>query len=515
MPENEFEGEIRRKMEHLELRPSDTVWERVEREIRVRKKRRALMLMPLVLLFIGGAAWWGIKSFTTNERAVARNTHSGISVQPQNADQPIVANDSTSTYTVQSSDESVNQPNPAAENTVVPTGKPAIAAIGNPRIQNNKAENANDKIAINRNKRTSVLGQPPVTSGRNNPGIKAKNQDKLVQNDKPDPLKGQLADKGQNSAETDKHTQNDSSAKGFIAAAPAVKTPDNNQPSVTGHKADSLFTSAKQPANSTALASIPGTVKKKKTTSFSWGVNSSGGSTLPGKMVEEITPELMYATNAAPGNMIRPSQPISSTNDPARYAYIPPKNPSSEAHFSLSVGAFVQKKLSDRWAISSGLYYKHLANQYETGEEVNKENRVFLNDGRSVPVTKYYKSGKGHTYVNRFGFIEVPLELNFTINPASRVKIGIDAGGSYQHMVTMDALHYSTIDWIFFENNELINRSQWAVQTGVNLQFNAWNNLPVKIGPVFSRHITSNKDKSAYAPERLSFLGVRLGVTLR
>ena len=39
MQENEFEKRVQKKMEEFRLRPSDVVWERVEEELRKKKKR--------------------------------------------------------------------------------------------------------------------------------------------------------------------------------------------------------------------------------------------------------------------------------------------------------------------------------------------------------------------------------------------------------------------------------------------------------------------------------------------
>src|SRR5688500_19201674 len=52
--ENNFEKEVRQKMEELSLQPSAPVWEGVQAAIRPRRDRRRVVLWLLPLLLLGG-----------------------------------------------------------------------------------------------------------------------------------------------------------------------------------------------------------------------------------------------------------------------------------------------------------------------------------------------------------------------------------------------------------------------------------------------------------------------------
>ena len=58
MLENEFEKQVRQKMNRLHLQPGTEVWEEVERRIRKKKRRRIIIFWFLLAgLFLGGG-WW-------------------------------------------------------------------------------------------------------------------------------------------------------------------------------------------------------------------------------------------------------------------------------------------------------------------------------------------------------------------------------------------------------------------------------------------------------------------------
>ncbi|UAY51437.1 outer membrane beta-barrel protein [Ferruginibacter albus] len=79
MQENNFEKQVQKKIEELQLHPSAEVWQKVELEIRQDKRRRVgfwFLLLGLLLLS-GGVYWWTSKADKTN-RIVSINQHQSI-----------------------------------------------------------------------------------------------------------------------------------------------------------------------------------------------------------------------------------------------------------------------------------------------------------------------------------------------------------------------------------------------------------------------------------------------------
>src|SRR3954468_20665378 len=56
--QNEFEKQVQKKMEELDLVPSAPVWEKIEEQIRRKTDRRMVSLwVPLLFLLLGGGVW--------------------------------------------------------------------------------------------------------------------------------------------------------------------------------------------------------------------------------------------------------------------------------------------------------------------------------------------------------------------------------------------------------------------------------------------------------------------------
>src|ERR1700712_4965697 len=59
MPANNFEDDVRKKMEELRFVPSGDVWDKVEEKIRAdRKRRRLIFWLPLTGILAGGLIWF-------------------------------------------------------------------------------------------------------------------------------------------------------------------------------------------------------------------------------------------------------------------------------------------------------------------------------------------------------------------------------------------------------------------------------------------------------------------------
>src|ERR1700741_4212654 len=73
MPGHEFEKNAQQRLDELKLRPSETVWKNVEKNIREEKRRRRMILwLPILLLFLGTSGYFLItkSGFVSTESAL-------------------------------------------------------------------------------------------------------------------------------------------------------------------------------------------------------------------------------------------------------------------------------------------------------------------------------------------------------------------------------------------------------------------------------------------------------------
>src|SRR5690349_13815030 len=112
---NEFEKQVREKMEELNFVPSDPVWDKIEEQIRTKKDRRRLFLwIPLLALLLGGGTWW---LNTTNEKSATGS----VAVQPaenniQDSKSNLVLNPQTENQSAKSNPVTENEKN---ENSIL------------------------------------------------------------------------------------------------------------------------------------------------------------------------------------------------------------------------------------------------------------------------------------------------------------------------------------------------------------------------------------------------------------
>jgi hypothetical protein len=69
MHENDFEKQVREKMDQLQFDPSDAVWANVDKEINKDKRRRLplfWLVFPLALIMAGGGYYFLVKESKTD-----------------------------------------------------------------------------------------------------------------------------------------------------------------------------------------------------------------------------------------------------------------------------------------------------------------------------------------------------------------------------------------------------------------------------------------------------------------
>src|SRR4051812_18269910 len=77
--QNEFEKQVREKMEELKLVPSDPVWQKVEEQIRKKREKRRFFffILPTTVLLVA-TGWWLIATNSHSSPTTAERT--GVSL---------------------------------------------------------------------------------------------------------------------------------------------------------------------------------------------------------------------------------------------------------------------------------------------------------------------------------------------------------------------------------------------------------------------------------------------------
>ena len=97
MRENEFERKVHEQLEELRIRPSDETWERVQKELREKKKRRVAVLFFLMagLLLLGYSGYTFL--YKSSTQPVAKNAAEQLITEPASSPVNTQTPDNTTT----------------------------------------------------------------------------------------------------------------------------------------------------------------------------------------------------------------------------------------------------------------------------------------------------------------------------------------------------------------------------------------------------------------------------------
>ena len=443
MHENNFEKQVREKMDQLGFDPADSVWERVDKEINREKKRRR----PLFWLFFfsglvlaGGAYYFSAyKNSSTPDKLNVQQTDRDKKQDGEPGNKSGIK-------------ESVN-------------GKEAV---------NEKLSKSND-VAGNENKNPDdALSKSSAQHTGKQKAIKTPGLTKDNLN--------QRAGEG-----NDQKTIDESDGKRAAESA-----------AVVGKKSDPV-TEIKSPAKD-SVSNETATVKKtEKKKSGGWKIGYTGSvgfSNVNQDLFKSISSSntVNYAVSA-PGTPTGP--PVSNNN----YS-------SSEVStgFSFGAGVFVNRDLSKRFSVSGGLGYHYYSTKIKTGTYVSN---TYLLSLSNASVNSFYTNGNTKAYTNQYHFVELPVTLNVQLNKSKQRPVIWEAGLSLSYLFSTNALYYDPSHNVYFENDQVMNRTQLNGITAIMVGFPVGNSA-LQLGPQLQYGFTGLLKNSSGNPGHLIYYGLKI-----
>jgi hypothetical protein len=140
------------------------------------------------------------------------------------------------------------------------------------------------------------------------------------------------------------------------------------------------------------------------------------------------------------------------------------------AGFSFGAGVFVNRDLSKRFSVSGSLGYHYYSTKIQTGTYVSNTNLLSSSGGFSS-VNSYYTNGNTKTYTNQYHFVELPVTLNIQLNKSKQRPVIWEAGLSLSYLFSTNALCYDPSHNVYFENDDLMNRTQLNGITAIMVGF--------------------------------------------
>lgn len=543
MSDHDFEKQVQLRLEQLKLRPSTAVWAEVERNIRLQKRRRRLLIwLPAALLVMIAGGYLALQQIGRQDISTEQTAKTVVNTTP--ATTPVSPNQTPSTdnSTLQQEDQTthnndITTPDKAAVEPVTPpaattnTGKPAATAAQpdhqlartDVRQPNTTASGANqqpDLLATHAASRNNKPNKNSITKHTPRRGQQPGGEDIAARKPSAAAALPVLNVPAPVTKPEDEGTK-DQQADSAIAVVP---TPDSSLAMVTpvdSATADSTLTLANTPVTPKKTTPQVATLQPKKDTrkesKWQFGVNAEGGAS--GVSSEGLfgfleKKEAVADLAAAPNYNFAGNSQTFAPQFPR-----PPVNRASSLSMgpAISIGGFAQRKLSNRVSLSAGIQYTILSARQVVGKKFNNDRTVNRAPATSQVVASYYdnSASTASKYTNKYHFIELPITLHAQLNEGKRLPFGVDVGFSASRLLKTTALHYDGIGNVYYKDDALFNKTQWTASAGFFVKLFNQSNHPLSVGPMMRYNMTPMLVKDFSTGQHLWSVGLRARVLLK
>lgn len=461
--QNNFEKDVRQKMDELKLTPSAAVWERVEVEIKGEKRKRRGFLWFLLagLLLPGG--WWFVH-------------------QPQKGSDKKTDKETTAQTAAKSKQEDVGVSQTDAENRIPP---------GYEKAASPKPQQILLHIATLRKKQKG-----PTTS------LTVSHPAKLFFPQQNGKVKNQLLNDGPRQSMVTELHQNKTTSIQTRDPKVSGKTNAADTPAVAKQTLPASVDSTKRinEAKENASPKADSVLKKKVASAGGWRRQITFGAGISG----HAEGPFFQAFNSTAGNAFYAAQ--NSVSSPAVVAAQPSKMGSG---FAFSFGFLVSKSGGKRWELSFGLQYAYASTRQKVGEKKSADTAVQFGADKAT-ANGFYTNTGGDDYTNRFHFAEVPVSLSF--KPSLRLPLVVSMGAAYGRLLATNALTYSRASNLYYQNKENYRRNAVSLSSSAQIQFFTKKKASLRTGPFVQYNLLKlQKENTAGIPHLLT-AGLRTAI---
>lgn len=478
--QNNFEKDVQQKMDGLKLTPSAAVWERVEVEIAVeKKKRRGIIWFLLAGTLLLGGGWWAMGLFRNRPETVSQ-----MALRPHDEINNGQTNDPTAS-------KQINKASGQMENTRAEPTEPAGSSSAKPREQSSVArgnEDRNHKKAVADGKQAEKAALVPASTdkperaGNFTPALK-----ETQKNVRQPTVIG--SPELQTLEKPERTPKIDSAAKGAEASQQPLP-----------HKVDSI--AGKNEAKENDLPKADSSLKKKVASAKKWHPQVAAGAGISGYAAgplftsfNNVARDVLYASpNAVAGGQSSvPAQPSRTSAGPA-----------------FSIGFSLGKNLGQRWEISLGLQYAYASARQKVGDKKNTDTTVQFSMDKVAANGFYTNTGKSD-YTNRFHFVELPVTVSY--RPSIRWPLYLSFGAAYGRLLSTNALTFSSASNLYYQNKENYVRSAVSLSSSVGIDLLAKKKTLLRTGPYVQYGLLKLRKENPDGTPHLLLAGLR--TTLR
>lgn len=505
MQENKFEKQVREEMEEFRIRPSATVWESVEEELR-RKKRRRVVVYWFLLAAIGLGAY-GVY-------------HLLVPALPEPST-PI-----SSLQKKQSTDQAASPADQRTQDQHTSAGLPAngSGAGNNPTDNIASATTKNNiGIAVNNNDRKFSVqeadrAQLETTSRKTGKNKSETHKQALAGNASGRQLSGKPISTPVNkneSAKTNTRTLNISSPvalnpvenKGTGKLAQTETAAEESQTDATASIADHdlVKDSSTVSNNHQDLPENPRTPITVSRRRIQWRIEAGIGA---GNRMDKALPSLFAAEKLMDVNNL-PAYGAVNGGIPAPRPLLLPSESKVSVGFKVGVQASIP--VGRKINLLAGLRYSYRSDRIAVGGLLDSSIVAppgLSNNPLGTANRAYQYQGAPHQSVtNSYHFIQLPVQWQLQLNKGRVMPITWEIGITPGWLIHTNAMVYDTSYYgIYYRDKDAFSRFQLHAETGFSLHLGNKSKWRWAIGPEFNFALTP-LIKNAYDPRQFLLYG--------
>ena len=536
MQNNEFEKQVQQKMDELKLIPSTEVWDNVEASLPKERKHRWVIFFLLFAATSTATLLWlnndnpPVKN--TSQLPLQKNNIAAIEQKSNDNAQPQL-NETKANPSLQTTEPAYNTGIPApVDNTAKAINEPAVTKTTNNEITGNKKESNKTSavkttpeipLAANTNNRSTITktNGDEITNNKNENNktttvktttavpvaVNASNEKNYREKYLSQPsvlasvakMKITTLSPGTYEEEKGKPVEengiNEKNKTGIPIIAAATTTKLSNTPEEKDAKKTALTIKDKSDSSKNIAAAEKQNKKKKQ----AWQYSIQLGVGLP------------YTKNGINSTVFTANATSSFAAAPVSNVYHQPATPSPGKVFQ--AGITVEKNITGRLDIKTGLSYTYLSNHIKIGNKVDSLSgngiSTYNNDNNISPGN----NGPINSYNNYFRFIQLPLSLQYAVVKKDQFSLFLEGGASLDYMVNSNALLFDGATNTYSTGKRIFNRMVYTGIAGIGAKMAQQAKIPVTVGYQFSyglKPFFKNADTQQHLPISLVYFRVYL-----
>jgi hypothetical protein len=191
--------------------------------------------------------------------------------------------------------------------------------------------------------------------------------------------------------------------------------------------------------------------------------------------------------------------------------------PRFQPDLSFWAGVFVQKPILKKLSLSIGLNLHYYSTRVSTGQQIvnNVPGSAATLFNSSVVVASQtlpsYSPGDTHNFLNRYYFLELPISLQWQINRGRQIPLFLEGGVSAARLMGANAIYYDQAYGMYYKDGTPSNSfrlfTSAALMAGLH-----WRGASIQLGPQFQYGLSSLLNGSAGAGQHMLYGGIKITV---